>query len=125
MHPAAKAEVAKKAQLAERLQELCRSLQAQNRAAREEDAAKRKQLLDGFQASIEDIKSKCALCAATCFRIPLAWPAAGRLPTLHMQEGRAPLTGAHNLEGHTYNVWCSIRKLPKCACDGFLGFPVL
>jgi hypothetical protein len=69
MHPAAKAEAAKKAQLAERLQELCRSLQAQNRAAREEDAAKRKQLLDSFQASIEDIKSKCAGAAPACLAL--------------------------------------------------------
>ena len=79
MCPAAKAENAKKAALADRLQDLCRSLQAQNRAAKEEDAAKRKQMLDSFQASIEDIKSKCGGCLLsahdTASALPFAaWP---------------------------------------------------
>ena len=63
---AAKAESAKKAALADRLQDLCRSLQAQNRGVKEEDAAKRKEMLDSFQASIEDIKSKCGGHPACC-----------------------------------------------------------
>ena len=59
---AAKAETAKKAQQLEKLQDLCRSLQLQNRHIKEEDVRKRKDMLDTFNDSIKDIKSKCALC---------------------------------------------------------------
>ena len=57
---AAKAETAKKAQQLEKLQDLCRSLQLQNRHIKEEDVRKRKDMLDTFNDSIKDIKSKCA-----------------------------------------------------------------
>lgn len=57
---AAKAETAKKAQQLEKLQDLCRSLQLQNRHIKEEDMRKRKDMLDTFNESIKDIKSKCA-----------------------------------------------------------------
>ena len=61
LHMAAKAETAKKAQQLEKLQDLCRSLQLQNRHIKEETVRKRKDMLDTFNDSIKDIKNKCAL----------------------------------------------------------------
>jgi hypothetical protein len=60
---AAQADVQQKAQMISKLQDLCRKLQAQNKEVKEEDILKRKQLINNFQNTLDDIKSRCsALC---------------------------------------------------------------
>ena len=47
-----------KALLAEKLQELARSLQAQNKQMKEEDLLKRQSMLTDFQSTVDDIKAR-------------------------------------------------------------------
>ena len=58
--PAVQSELQAKALLAEKLQELARSLQAQNKQMKEEDLLKRQNMLGDFQSAIDDIKSRHA-----------------------------------------------------------------
>ncbi|CAL5227382.1 g10332 [Coccomyxa viridis] len=51
-------ELQAKALLAEKLQELARSLQAQNKQIKEDDLQKRQNMLADFQSAIDDIKSR-------------------------------------------------------------------
>ncbi len=53
-------ELQAKALLAEKLQELARSLQAQNKQIKEDDLQKRQNMLADFQSAIDDIKSRHA-----------------------------------------------------------------
>ena len=56
--PAAHAELQGKAALVEKLQELARSLQAQNKQIKEEDLLKRQSMLTDFQSTVDDIKAR-------------------------------------------------------------------
>lgn len=53
-------ELQAKTLLAEKLQELARSLQAQNKQMKEDDLSKRQNMLADFQSAIDDIKSRHA-----------------------------------------------------------------
>lgn len=53
------AELQGKVLLAEKLQELARSLQAQNKQVKEEDLLKRQNMLADFQSAVDDIKTRC------------------------------------------------------------------
>jgi hypothetical protein len=57
-HAAAQGEVKQKAVVIEKLQDLCRKLQLQNKEMKEEDILKRKQLINNFQNTLDDIKSR-------------------------------------------------------------------
>ena len=57
---AVKLELQAKILLADKLQELARSLQAQNKQIKEEDLQKRQSMLADFQTSVEDIKARSA-----------------------------------------------------------------
>jgi hypothetical protein len=57
---AVKSELQAKILLADKLQELARSLQAQNKQIKEEDLQKRQSMLADFQTSVEDIKARSA-----------------------------------------------------------------
>ena len=52
--------------LAEKLQELARSLQAQNKQMKEDDLLKRQNMLADFQSAIDDIKSRHAQPSPLC-----------------------------------------------------------
>ena len=56
--PAAHTELQGKAALVEKLQELARSLQAQNKQIKEEDLLKRQSMLTDFQSTVDDIKAR-------------------------------------------------------------------
>ena len=58
LQSAAQADTKQKAVVIEKLQELCRKLQAQNKEMKEEDILKRKQLINSFQNTLDDIKSR-------------------------------------------------------------------
>lgn len=53
------AELQGKVLLAVKLQELARSLQAQNKQVKEEDLLKRQNMLADFQSAVDDIKTRC------------------------------------------------------------------
>ena len=53
-------ELQAKALMAEKLQELARSLQAQNKQIKEDDLLKRQNMLADFQSAVDDIKSRHA-----------------------------------------------------------------
>ena len=57
---AVKSELQAKILLADKLQELARSLQAQNKQIKEDDLQKRQSMLADFQTSVEDIKARSA-----------------------------------------------------------------
>lgn len=57
---AVQAELQAKGALVDKLQELARSLQAQNRQMKEEDLQKRQMMLADFQSAVDDIKSRSA-----------------------------------------------------------------
>ena len=59
-------ELQAKVLLAEKLQELARSLQAQNKQMKEDDLLKRQTMLTDFQSAIDDIKSRHAQPTRLC-----------------------------------------------------------